>query len=85
MPGGDQDEVDKQSTLSSTDDQIVTLSALARASDLDATVHERHSGISDAGMHRFALPLPIVPLTVSLLWHPRLDGDPAHHWLRELR
>jgi len=19
---------------------------------------------------------------VSLLWHPRLDGDPAHRWLR---
>jgi hypothetical protein len=20
--------------------------------------------------------------TVSLLWHPRMDGDPAHRWLR---
>ncbi|HNC98516.1 MAG TPA: LysR family transcriptional regulator, partial [Myxococcota bacterium] len=19
---------------------------------------------------------------ISLLWHPRMDGDPAHRWLR---
>jgi DNA-binding transcriptional LysR family regulator len=56
--------------------------ALARASDLVATVHERHTGIMFAGMHSFALPLPIPQFTVSLLWHPRLDGDPAHRWLR---
>jgi DNA-binding transcriptional LysR family regulator len=56
--------------------------ALARASDLVATVHERHTGILFAGMHCFALPLPIPQFTVSLLWHPRLDGDTAHRWLR---
>jgi DNA-binding transcriptional LysR family regulator len=56
--------------------------ALARSSDLVATVHERHTGNLFAGMHSFALPLPIAPFTVSLLWHPRLDGDPAHRWLR---
>jgi hypothetical protein len=21
-------------------------------------------------------------ITVSLLWHPRMDADPAHRWLR---
>ena len=56
--------------------------ALVRASDLVACVHERHTGVMYAGMHSFALPLPIAPFTVSLLWHPRLDGDPAHRWLR---
>jgi len=56
--------------------------ALARASDLVATVHERHTGNLFAGMHSFALPVPIPQFTVSLLWHPRLDGDPAHRWLR---
>jgi DNA-binding transcriptional LysR family regulator len=56
--------------------------ALARASDLVATVHERHTGEMFAGMHSFALPVPIPKFTVSLLWHPRLDGDPAHRWLR---
>jgi DNA-binding transcriptional LysR family regulator len=56
--------------------------SLARASDLVATVHERHTGSLFAGMHSFALPLPIPQFTVSLLWHPRLDGDQAHRWLR---
>jgi DNA-binding transcriptional LysR family regulator len=56
--------------------------ALARASDLVASVPERHTGSLRAGMHSFALPLPIAPITVSLLWHPRMDGDPAHRWLR---
>ncbi len=56
--------------------------ALARASELVATVHERHTGALYAGMHRFEIPLPLAPFTVSLLWHPRLDGDTAHRWLR---
>lgn len=56
--------------------------ALVRASDLVACVHERHTGVLYAGMHSFALPLPIPQFAVSLLWHPRLDGDTAHRWLR---
>jgi DNA-binding transcriptional LysR family regulator len=56
--------------------------ALVRASDLVATVPERHTGDLRAGMHSFGLPLPIPEITVSMLWHPRLDGDPAHRWLR---
>ncbi len=57
--------------------------ALARASNLVATVHERHTGILFDGMHSFSLPLSIAPFTVSVLWHPRFDGDSAHRWLRE--
>jgi DNA-binding transcriptional LysR family regulator len=56
--------------------------ALVRASDLVACVHERHTGVLYAGMHSFALPMPVAPFTVSMLWHPRLDGDSAHRWLR---
>ena len=56
--------------------------ALARASDLIATVPERHSGSLRAGMHSFALPISVPEMTVSMLWHPRLDADPAHGWLR---
>ncbi|HEX2831378.1 MAG TPA: LysR family transcriptional regulator [Thermoanaerobaculia bacterium] len=58
--------------------------ALARASDLIASVPERHSGNLRAGMHTFPLPVETPEITVSLLWHPRLDADPAHRWLREL-
>jgi DNA-binding transcriptional LysR family regulator len=28
-------------------------------------------------------PLELPPISVSLLWHPRHDHDPAHRWLRE--
>jgi DNA-binding transcriptional LysR family regulator len=34
-------------------------------------------------MFSFALPFPVPEITVSLFWHPRLDADPAHRWLRE--
>lgn len=57
--------------------------ALARASDLVATVPERHTGNLRASMHSFALPVPTRPITVSMLWHPRMDADAAHRWLRE--
>lgn len=58
--------------------------ALARASDLIACVPERHTGNLRAGMHSFSLPVTAPEFTVSLLWHPRLDADPAHRWLRGL-
>ncbi|MFG6461222.1 LysR family transcriptional regulator [Roseateles sp. DXS20W] len=56
--------------------------ALVRGSDLIATVPERHTGTLRDGLVTFALPLPLAPFTVSLLWHPRMDGDAAHRWLR---
>jgi DNA-binding transcriptional LysR family regulator len=59
-----------------------TALALARASDLIASVPERHTGKLRAGMHSFALPVTIREVTISMLWHPRLDADPAHRWLR---
>ncbi len=58
--------------------------ALARGSDLIATVPERHTGTLRGGMHSFPLPMPAPEITVSLLWHPRLHADPAHRWLRRL-
>jgi DNA-binding transcriptional LysR family regulator len=59
-----------------------TALALARGSDLIATVPERHTGTLRAGMQSFPLPFPTQEVTVSLLWHPRLDADLAHRWLR---
>ncbi|MEO8195514.1 MAG: LysR family transcriptional regulator [Thermoanaerobaculia bacterium] len=57
--------------------------ALARGSDLIASVPEHHTGVLRAGMHSFSLPVALPEITLSLLWHPRLDADPAHRWLRE--
>ncbi len=56
--------------------------ALARTSGLIASVPERHTGNLRAGLHSFPLPVSTPEFTVSMLWHPRLDADPAHRWLR---
>lgn len=61
---------------------FATALALARSSDLIASVPERHTGNLRDGMHSFPLPVPTSEFTVSMLWHPRLDADPAHRWLR---
>lgn len=57
--------------------------AIARASDLIATVPQKHTAALRTGMHTFALPVATGEFTLSLLWHPRLDGEPAHRWLRQ--
>lgn len=56
--------------------------ALARATDLVTSVPERHTAALRTGLHSFPLPFPLREITVSMLWHPRLDADPAHRWLR---
>lgn len=56
--------------------------SLARATDLVATVPQRHSKALQAGMASFPLPVPVPEIAISLLWHPRMDADPAHRWLR---
>lgn len=63
---------------------FTTALALARSTDLVATVPEHHTRSLRDGLFSFALPFEAPELTVSLLWHPRLDADPAHRWLREL-
>ena len=34
------------------------------------------------GIQSFALPVMTPPIVVSQMWHPRLDADPVHRWLR---
>jgi DNA-binding transcriptional LysR family regulator len=85
----DKGPIDKALVLFGLEREIVTIVsgfsaalALARANDLIASVPERHTGNLRAGMHGFPLPVSTPEVTVSLLWHPRLDADPAHRWLR---
>jgi DNA-binding transcriptional LysR family regulator len=87
--GRDQGPVDEALKPFGLERQIVAIVdgfsaalALARGADLIATVPERHTESLRAGMHGFALPLALPEITISLLWHPRLDADPAHRWLR---
>ncbi|WP_260955725.1 LysR family transcriptional regulator [Pseudomonas citri] len=55
---------------------------LARSSDLIATVPARYTASLRAGMYSFALPFPVPEFTIAMLWHPRMDADPAHRWFR---
>lgn len=65
--------------------------AVAQASDLIALVPASFMGVrSDArglasasSIHAFELPVATGKITVSQLWHPRLEVDPAHRWLRQ--
>ena len=56
--------------------------SLARGSDLIAAVPERHTETLRSGMHTFLLPISTPEFTVSMLWHPRMDADFSHRWLR---
>lgn len=57
--------------------------ALARESDLVATVPDAYTRSLRQRMRHFALPLQLPSFSVSLLWHPRVGADPAHRWLRQ--
>jgi DNA-binding transcriptional LysR family regulator len=65
-----------------TVDGFAAALALARTCDAIVAVPERHTGTLRAGMYSFNLPFPVPEVTISLLWHPRQDADPAHCWLR---
>jgi DNA-binding transcriptional LysR family regulator len=87
--GGDQESIAEALKPFGLAREIVTIVggfstalALARASDLIASVPERHTRNLRTGMHSFPLPVLTPEFTVSLLWHPRMDADPAHRWLR---
>lgn len=58
--------------------------SIAAATDLVALVPSSFFEPLDAQatLRTFALPLHTEPITISQMWHPRLDRDPAHRWLR---
>lgn len=36
-----------------------------------------------SGLRLFQLPVKTPEIAISAMWHPRLDADPAHRWLRD--
>lgn len=61
---------------------FATAISLTRSSGLVATVPERHTRGLRHGLVDFELPIAVPTFQVSLLWHPRMEADPAHRWLR---
>jgi DNA-binding transcriptional LysR family regulator len=66
--------------------------AVAATTDLVALVthsfvvaeQERQIDPAHAPVAYFELPVSTEAITVSQMWHPRMDADPAHRWLRAL-
>ena len=56
------------------------LIGLVPRSLVDALVADADRG--ETGIVGFALPVATPEITVSALWHPRMDADPVHRWLR---
>jgi DNA-binding transcriptional LysR family regulator len=71
-----------QRTVGTIVSSFLAALALAQASDLIASVPERHTVGRRAGMFSFPLPVATPELVISQIWHPRFDADPAHRWLR---
>lgn len=66
--------------------------AVARTSDLVALVPASFLGdamgpqghAAGVAIHAFELPVATGKITVSQMWHPRLEVDPVHRWLRQI-
>lgn len=60
---------------------------IAKQSDLIALVPEscfRSGDRNIEGLTAFQLPVPTPEIAISVMWHPRMDADPAHIWLRDI-
>ena len=57
--------------------------ALVTSSFFNATVGNAPRS-SRPAVRSFPLPVHTEAITISQMWHPRLDADPAHRWLRGL-
>jgi len=61
--------------------------AVARASDLIALLPASFVNSQPAeyaAAYSFELPVATDGFTISQMWHPRLENDPVHRWLRQL-
>jgi DNA-binding transcriptional LysR family regulator len=60
--------------------------AVAEASNLVALVPASclNNAMLSGRLVAFELPVKTAEITVSQMWHPRLDADAAHRWLRQL-
>ena len=49
---------------------------------IPARLAARHDG--DPGVAVVPAPLEVQDMSYQMVWHPRLDGDPAQRWLRDI-
>ncbi|OWQ85720.1 LysR family transcriptional regulator [Roseateles aquatilis] len=60
--------------------------SIAAATDLVALVPAMFFAhdLANGALRALPLPVPTEPITISQMWHPRMDRDPAHKWLRDV-
>lgn len=75
-------EHDARRTIAAMVSGFAAAIAIARDTDLIATVPGTHTQRLRNGMAQFTLPFATPDLAVAMLWHPRMDADAAHKWLR---
>lgn len=90
LPGGYLDDVLRARGLARTVARAVPyfLTALQLVAETDyvLTVSERIARrmAPSLGLRVLEVPLELRPYALSLVWHPRVDTDPAHRFLREV-
>lgn len=89
-PGGYVDDVLRERGLKRTVARAVPyfLTALQLASETDylLTISERIAKryADPLGLRLLEVPLKLRPYALSLVWHPRVDGDAGHRFLRDV-
>lgn len=73
---------DARRTIAAVVSGFAAAIAIARDTDLIATVPAAHTRRLREGMAQFTLPFATPDLAVAMLWHPRMDADAAHRWFR---
>lgn len=73
---------DAKRTIAATVSGFAAAIAIARDTECIATVPDTHTRRLRDGMAEFPLPFATPDLAVAMLWHPRMDADAAHQWLR---
>lgn len=63
--------------------QFMLAPTLVENSDLVCTLPQRFVGKFSDRLEFFPLPFDIPMISIFAAWHPRVDTDPAHTWIRE--
>jgi DNA-binding transcriptional LysR family regulator len=90
QPGGYLDDVLRERGLTRAVARavpyFVTALHLAAETDYVLTISERiaRRHAEPLGLRVFEVPLELQPYALALVWHPRVDQDPAHRFLREV-
>jgi DNA-binding transcriptional LysR family regulator len=61
---------------------VTALPGTPLVATLPRRLAERHE--ADPSLRLLEVPVEFSPYPYGMAWHPRVDGDPAHGWLREI-